>query len=113
MMTLNGAINILIDLAEDLHGMPDEALEDRVLTDPRYAKTEAIRLAVDILTTLEANRAKAEEIIAIEKICRSDALEDCEGCPYHMQGCTFKMELDADRLLELAYLQGDDSDDQT
>lgn len=117
-MTINSAINILSDLAEEIHGMPDEALEDGVLPDPRYAKTEAIRLAVDILTTLEANRAKAEAIITSSKICRGAIFKDCQSCPYY-RDCKggvesgHQMELDTERLLELAYLQGDTTNDQT
>lgn len=83
------------------------------LFDPPQEDLDAMELAVRILTTLEANRAKAEAIITSYKNCVAGHLEDCEGCPYHMQGCTFKMEQDAERLLELAYLQGGTTNDET
>lgn len=108
-MTIRSAINILNDLSEQLLGMPDEALEDGVLTDPRYAKTKALELAVRVLTTLEANRAKAKDTITSYKICNTSPVR-CEHCTYNLTGCISQLDLNVEHLLELAYLQGGDGD---
>lgn len=107
-MKISDAIDILRDLSNCLLDHPDE---DCGLSNPFTSDVEAIRLAVDILTTLEANRAKAEAIITSSKICRGAIFKDCQSCPYY-RDCKggvesgHQMELDTERLLELAYLQG-------
>ena len=108
-MTINSAIHILDDLSEQLLDMPDEVLEDGILTDPRYAKTKALELAVRVLTALEDNRAKAENIITSYKNCYTRPMR-CEGCIYNIEVCLFQRDLDAEHLLEQLYPQGGDDD---
>ena len=78
-------------------------------------KAEALRTAIAVLKGLDANKAKAENVVRAMRICNDlESVEDCQKCPYY-DGCkNYGSQLDKDTmdLLTLAYLQGGDGDDQ-
>lgn len=65
-MEISDAIDILHDLADELNGLIDESC---ICFEPQEDQVEAIYLATRILSALDANKAKAENIVQAVRIC--------------------------------------------
>lgn len=109
-MKITDAIDRLDDMAEVLRDMPD----DEMITNPNAGDIEALELASYILSVLEAQKDRATAIATALFICGSPKNSCPKICPYRSygQGCIGALERDASDMLELAYLQGGDGDDQ-
>lgn len=110
MMKISDAVDILHDLALEMGDPPD----DTCITNPDEDNIEAINLAIGILSVLDANKAKATAVATALHICGTPKVGCPPICPYSNVGdkCISSLELDAELLLTLAYLQGGGSDDQ-
>jgi len=109
MMEISDAIDILHDLADELNGLIDESC---ICFEPQEDQVEAIYLATRILSALDANKAKAENIVQAVRICYAPGpLEKCQKCPYYDDDCQSygsKQDKDIVDLLMQVYSQGGD-----
>lgn len=109
-MKIADAIGRLDDIAKDLRDKHGGDL----ITNPRKGDIDALDLASYILSVLEASKDRATAIATALFICGSPKNSCPKICPYRSygQGCIGALERDASDMLELAYLQGGDDDDQ-
>lgn len=75
---------------------------------------EALRTAISVLRWLEGRKAEATTVATALHICGTPKVGCPPVCPYSNVGdkCISSLELDAERLLTLAYLQGGGSNGQ-
>lgn len=78
-------------------------------------RAEALQVAIDVLETLERNKAKAGKVLTALRRCY-DYPERCYGCPYHDDtnpACGRQMDDDIEELLAVAYEEWGENDEQS